>query len=283
MPTFPIIDAHVHIYDPAAARFSWLKSVPAIDRAHAIADFDAARGDVAVDQFVFVEVAADPGDHLREARHVSRLADADPRLGALVVHAPLEKGARVEEDLEAFAGLTRVKGVRRLIQGEPDPGFCLEPEFAEGIERLKKFGFTFDICVKSFGLAYGLELARRHPGVAFILDHIGKPDIRRGLMEPWRGQIRSLAALPNVTVKISGVITETHPDRRALADFRPYVLEVIDAFGFDRVMFGGDWPVSDLTHRYGEWVAALDAILVDASQAELRKLYRESAQRAYRL
>ena len=147
MPTFPIIDAHVHIYDPAAARFSWLKSVPAIDRAHAIADFDAARGDVAVDQFVFVEVAADPGDHLREARHVSRLADADPRLGALVVHAPLEKGARVEEDLEAFAGLTRVKGVRRLIQGEPDPGFCLEPEFAEGIERLKKFGFTFDICV----------------------------------------------------------------------------------------------------------------------------------------
>lgn len=283
MPRFPIVDAHVHLTDPAAISYGWMKPIPALDRAHSIADFDAARGAVQVDKFVFVEVAADAGQHMKEARFAGRLAQSDLRLGALVVHAPLEKGARVEEDLAALAGVARVKGVRRLIQGEADPGFCLEPDFAEGIERLKPFGFSFDICVKSFGLAYGVELARRHPEVRFILDHIGKPDIRRGLMEPWRGQIRAMAALPNVTVKLSGVITEAHPERRTLDDIRPYVLEVVDAFGFDRVMFASDWPVSELSHRYVRWVAMLDAILADASEADMRKLYRESAERVYRL
>jgi len=283
VPSFPIIDAHVHLYDPGEVSYGWMKPIPALDRAHGIADFDAARGAVAVDKFVFVEVAADSGQHMREANFAARLARGDARLGALVVHAPLEKGARVEEDLAAFAGMARVKGVRRLIQGEVDPGICLEPDFAEGIERLKPFGFSFDICVKSFGLAYGLELARRHPDVRFILDHIGKPDIRRGLIEPWRSQIRAMAALPNVTVKLSGVITETHPERRTLDVIRPYVLDVVDAFGFERVMFGGDWPVSETTHRYDRWVAMLDAILADASEGEMRKLYRESAERVYRL
>jgi L-fuconolactonase len=283
MPDFPIVDSHVHLYDPTRLPFSWMKGSPILDSAHGVAEFDAERGGVAVEKLVFVEVAVDDGHHVGEARTISALAQNEPRLAGLVVHAPLQNGAAVEADLETLAALPSVKGVRRLIQGEPDPGFCLEPNFHEGMKLLKKFGFSFDICVKSFALTYGLELARRHPDVPFILDHIGKPDIRHGLVEPWRSQIRALAALPNVVAKISGVITEAHPERRGVNVLRPYILETVEAFGFDRLLFGGDWPVSALTHRYADWVAVLDEVLAGASADELRKFYRSNAERVYRL
>jgi L-fuconolactonase len=283
LPDFPIIDAHVHLYDPGAVPFGWMTSAPAIDSPHDIADFDAARGGVALDKYVFVEVAADAGAHMKEARWIAERAKADPRLAGLVLHAPLEKGVTVEADLEAMATMPKVKGVRRLIQGEADPGFCLEPGFAAGIELLPKYGFSFDICLKSFALTYGLELVRRHPAVSFVLDHIGKPDIRHGLVEPWRSQIRALASLPNVACKISGVITEAARGKDGSAHLRPYIIEVVEAFGFDRVMFGGDWPVSELTHRYRRWVDGLDAILADASASERERFYRLNAERTYRL
>ena len=283
MPNFPIVDSHVHLYDPTRLPFSWMKGSPILDTPHGVAEFDAERGDVAVDKLVFVEVAVDAGRHIAEARMISALTQSEPRLAGLVVHAPLQKGAAVEEDLEVLASLPGVKGVRRLIQGEPDPGFCLEPNFHDGMKLLRKYGFSFDICVKSFALAYGLELARRHPDIPIILDHIGKPDIRHGLVEPWRSQIRALARLPNVVAKISGVITEAHPERRGVEVLRPYILETVEAFGFDRLMFGGDWPVSALTHRYADWVAALDEILAAANGDELRKFYRSNAERVYRL
>ncbi len=281
MPNFPIVDSHVHLYDPAAIPYGWMKGL-AIDHAHGIAEFDRARAPVEVEKFIFVEVSADPGHHIAEARAVAALT-GDPRLAGLVLHAPLEKGAGVEADLALLAALPNAKGVRRLIQGEADPGFCLEPGFAEGIALLPKYGLSFDICVKSFALQYGLELARRNPGVSFILDHVGKPDIRRGIAEPWASQVKALAALPNVTAKLSGVITEAHPDRRSPAVIRPYIREVVEAFGFDRVMFGGDWPVSALSHRYPDWVAMVDAALADAAPDELLKLYRTNASRVYRL
>ncbi len=209
MPDFPITDAHVHLYDPAKLSYPWLANVPKINRAYGLADFDAARGPVDVEAIVFAEVAVAPGQHLAEAAWVQSLADTDPRIQGIIAHAPLEKGpAAVEADLEQLKQNRCLKGIRRLIETEMDPRFCLEPAFLDALRLLPKHNLTFDICVKHWYLAFALELARRCPDVTFILDHIGKPGIKHAMQEPWKTQIKELASLPNTHCKVSGVITE---------------------------------------------------------------------------
>lgn len=283
MPAFSIVDAHVHLYDPATIRYGWMDAAPTLKRRVTMEDFERARGAVAVERVVFVEVAADPGQHLDEARIIAAAAAQDPRIAGLVAHAPVERGAAVEEDLTALAALGSVKGVRRLIQGEVDPSIALAPGFVEGVRRLARFGFTFDLCLKHWAMPYAVELVRRCPDVTFVLDHIGKPDIRHGLIEPWRSQIKALAELPNVICKVSGVITEADHQRWTRADVRPYVEHVFTCFGFDRCMFGSDWTVSELTHDYPTWVDILDEILAGTDEADLRQFWRETAIRTYRL
>jgi L-fuconolactonase len=283
MPDFPIIDSHVHLYDVGRLSYGWLAGVPKIARTHTLKDFDAARGPVQVDGIVFAEVAVDPGLHIKEAAFVQELADADQRLQGMVAHAPVEKGAAVVEDLVALQKFSTLRGVRRLIETERDPGICLEPGFIEGVKTVGRHGLTFDICIKHFAMSYALELVRRCPDVSFVLDHIGKPGIKHRLREPWWSQIRELAALPNVVVKISGVISEADHATWKEADVVPYVAHVIETFGFDRVMYGSDWTVSELTHHYPQWVDILDRIVTGASVDERRKLYRGTAARVYRL
>jgi L-fuconolactonase len=283
MPGFPIVDSHVHLYDVARLRYAWLAGVPKINRTYLLEDFDEARAAVVVDKIVFAEVAVDPGLHLEEAAFVQEMADADPRLSGIVAHAPLEKGGAVEADLASLTALRSVRGVRRLIETERNPAFCLEPGFLEGLRLLPKYDLPFDICIKHTAMAYALELVKRCPEVSFVLDHIGKPDIKNGLREPWQGQIAELARRPNVVCKISGVITEADHAAWTADQVKPYVAHVVEQFGFDRVMFGSDWTVSELTHRYPRWVEIVDEIVAGASESELRALYRDTAIRTYRL
>jgi L-fuconolactonase len=282
MPEFPIVDAHVHLYDLDLVRIGWMAGAPAINRSHGLAEFDAARGAIAVERLVFAEVAVDPGQHLDEARWAQGIADANPRLGAIVAHVPVERGAAIRADLDALAALPAVRGVRRLIQTEADPSLVLDPGFLEGVRLLAAYGFSFDICIKHWQMTYAIELVRRCPEVAFILDHIGKPDIRHGLREPWWNQIAELAGLPNVVCKVSGVITEAGPDWSP-ATIRPFIERALEVFGPERCMYGSDWTVSELSHRYPDWVAILDDILAAASAGERRAFWRDTATRAYRL
>ena len=278
-----MIDAHVHFFDLTHLRYPWLEAHPEINRSFdSEAFFDAARP-ARVEKLVFVEAAVAPGLHIAEARLVQEMAASEKRIAGIVAHAPVEKGAAVEEDLEALCALPALRGIRRLIQGEPDPGICLEPNFVEGVRRLARHGLSFDLCVKSWALGYALELARRCPDVVFILDHIGKPDIRHGLWAPWWGQMQELAALDNVHCKISGAITEArHPGWRP-ADVLPYVAHSIECFGFGRVMFGGDWPVSALTHGYGAWLDLVTDAVKGSTEAEIQALFQGNAARLYRL
>ncbi|WP_172312717.1 amidohydrolase family protein [Paraburkholderia solitsugae] len=283
MPSFPIVDSHVHLYDVERLRYDWLATVPKINRTSLLKHFDVAREEVEVDKIVFAEVAVAPGFHLQEASFIQRLANTDPRLCGMVVHAPLEKGADVEGDLVALMQNRCVRGVRRLIETERDPSFCLEPGFISAVKLLPKYQLSFDICVKHWAMVYALELVRRCPEVTFVLDHIGKPDIKNGLQEPWKQQIRELARMPNVVCKISGVITEAGHSAWRKDDVKPYIAHVIDQFGFDRVLYGSDWTVAELTHSYRDFVEILDEVVEGASESEKRKLYRDTAIRVYRL
>jgi len=281
MPDFPIVDSHVHLYDVKRLRYSWLKNAPKIDRTYLLADFDRARDKVAVDKLVFAEVWVDKGLHLQEAAFVQEMADADPRLCGMVAHVAVEQGAAIERDLVALKQYKSLRGIRRLIEIEPDPSFCLEPDFIAGVKLIGKHGLTFDICVKHWALVFGLELARRCPETMFVLDHIGKPGIKHGLREPWSSQIRELARLPNVVCKVSGVITEADHAAWTREQVKPYVAHAIECFGC--VMYGSDWTVSELTHPYPTWVEILDEVVAGCTRADIKKLYRDNAIRVYRL
>lgn len=285
MPDFPIVDAHVHLYDPKAITYSWMKNEPRLNSLHGSAEFTAAIGGVAVEKLVFVEVDAGPGVHLDEARWVARAAEADKRISAIVATVPLEKGsAAVEADIATIARMPLARGVRRLIQGHVnEPGWCLRPEFVAGVRLLAKYDLGFEICIFHRQMEDAIELVRRCPEVRFILDHIGKPGVKDGLREPWASQMRDLARLPNVICKISGVVTEGDHRSWTYDQVAPYVTHAIDSFGFDRVAFGGDWPVMELATRYPDWVATVDRLTAGASPADLRKLYRDTAIAYYRL
>ena len=284
MPPFPVIDGHVHFWDPARLHYAWLGSVPPLNRAFLPADFAAASPPVTVEGIVFVEAGRDPAQNLDEARWIAELAACEPRLRGMVAHVALERGAEaVRNDLAALAAIPLVKGVRRLLQDESDDAFCLRPAFVEGVQSLAPFGFTFDLCIYHRQLPAVIDLVRRCPKVTLVLDHLGKPDVRERRRDPWREHIRTLAALPNLWCKLSGLATEADHRGWQPSDLRPYLEHVIDSFGFDRVVFGGDWPVATLATTYPRWIEVVDAVVAGASEPDRRKVFRDNARRLYRL
>jgi L-fuconolactonase len=201
----------------------------------------------------------------------------------MVASLPLEKGKAVTPELDRLCRHPGLRGIRRLIQDKPDPAFCIKPDFIQGVKLLASKNLTFDICIYHRQMPSAIEMVHRCPEVRFVLDHIGKPGIKVGLLDPWRQHMKQLAAMPNVHCKISGVITEADHGNWTREQLKPYILHAIDAFGFDRVMFGGDWHVLELAGTYPQWVEILDWAIEGATEAEKRKLFRDNAIRFYRL
>lgn len=285
MPDFPIVDAHVHLYDPAAIGYGWMKQAPKLNSLHASEEYTQAIGGTKVEKIVFLEVDADAGREIDEANWVTDAATRDPRIQAMVANLPLEKGpAAVEADMATLSKMALTRGIRRLIQGHVDePGWCIRPDFVAAVQLLPKYGLSFDICIYHPQMADAIELVRRCPDVSFILDHIGKPGIKDGLREPWWSQMKDLATYPNVICKISGAITEADHQNWTYNQVAPYVAHAIDSFGFDRVAFGGDWPVLENAARHTDWVGMVDRVTAGVGEADLRKLYRENAIAFYRM
>jgi L-fuconolactonase len=283
MLPFPVVDTHVHFIDLDRHSYPEIAQAPPIHKTHLPGDFDRLRGGVEVDKIVFLDVAVADEDQVEEAKFAAELAESDPRIQAIVPAAQIELGAEVEDQLEELNQLPLVRGIRRLIQNKPDPDFCARPGFIEGVRRLARHGLHFEICIYHNQLGAALELARQCPDVPLLLDHIGKPCIRHDLVEPWWSQIHAMAALPHVHCKVSGVITEDDHERWTEGHIRPYLDRIFDVFGIERVMFGSDWPVSELTHRYADWVGILDRFTSACSDDERRRFFRQNAIEFYRL
>jgi L-fuconolactonase len=236
-----------------------------------------------VDKMVFVQAEADFEQYKEETDWVASLAVQDTRLSGIVSWAPLEKGDGVQEELASLVGNPLIKGIRRIIQFEQDPEFCLRPDFIQGVQLLPRFGLSFDICINHVQMENTIRFVRQCPEVRFILDHIGKPDIKNHLLEPWKEQLKTLSQLPNVWCKISGLVTEADHENWTQEDLKPYIDHVLECFTFDRVMYGGDWPVAYQATDYPRWVETLDWAVRGCSEEELKKLFRENAVAFYRL
>jgi L-fuconolactonase len=284
MPPFPIVDAHLHLWDPERFRMRWLDGDPTLERPFGLPEYAEYTAGLPITAMVYLQVDVDPAYGLLEARWAAERAREDPRLQGIVAWAPVEDGRRARAYLDALQEVSPlIKGVRRIVQGEPDPAFCLRPDFVESVRLLPKRGLSFDICIYHHQLASAIELVRQCPETSFMLDHLGKPDIRGRALDPWRAEMAELASLSNVMCKVSGVVTEAEHASWAIDDIAPYIAHALEVFGEDRVVFGGDWPVALLASSYARWVATLDDLTAHLSDAAKRKLWAENARRFYRL
>lgn len=278
-----IVDAHHHLWDRGRFRYGWLRGVPAIDRDYLLQDYESATGRTGVAKSVHVQADVDEAYALQETNWILSMADGDGPIEAVVGWAPVESPEALTEFLDRQGHNPRLKGFRRLIQGETDAGFAARPEFVAGVRTLGARGFSFDVCVYHHQLPAVIELARRTPDTMLVLDHIGKPAIAKGLLDPWRAQVRELAGMDHVYCKLSGMATEADWQAWTIDDLRPYALTVLEAFGSGRVMFGSDWPVATLAVGYRDWLNVVERLIDGASAAERLALLRGTATRFYRL
>ncbi len=282
MDNFPIVDTHVHLWHPKQLRYPWLKDVPNLNRPYLLQDYSDAYQDLNIESIVFVQCDTHPDDGLKETTWVTSLAAVEPKIKGIVAWAPLEEGELVAPFVEKLAEESLVKGIRRLIQSE-DIDFCIQPNFVKGVKTLSRFNLSFDLCIFHPQLSNAINLVEQCPNVQFILDHIGKPDIKNQLFDPWKQEITKLASFENVYCKISGLVTEADHDSWTPEDLRPYIEHVIEAFSFDRVIYGSDWPVSTLASDFPRWVQTLKEAVSGCSTDELNKLFHDNAIEFYRL
>jgi L-fuconolactonase len=284
MPSGQIVDAHLHLWDPSRFRMSWLDGNDLLDRPYGLAEYRQATQGLDIGAMVYLQVEVEPPYALLEARWVAERAKEDPRIQGMVLWAPLEYGERSRAFLEELVAISpRVRGIRRIIQFEPDLEFCLRPDFVRGVQILPEYGLSFDICIDHRHLANTIRFVEQCPGTSFILDHIAKPDIRNRMLDPWRQGIRDLASFPNVICKVSGLVVEADREHWTKADLAPFLEHVLESFGEDRVAFGGDWPVVLGGASLRRWIDTLDEMTAGLSAEAKRKLWAENARRFYRL
>jgi L-fuconolactonase len=187
--------------------------------------------------------------------------------------------------LDRFKDDKPIKGIRQVLHAATTPaGYCLEPDFIKGIRELGKRGLSFDLCMRSPELPDAAKLIEACPETRFILDHCGNEDVRAKDHSTWKKNLEAIAAKgPRVVCKVSGIVASAKGAPWTADDLAPIVNHVLDSFGPDRVMFGGDWPVCTLAATYKQWVEALKSIVQARPEAEPKKLFHDNAVRVYGL
>jgi predicted TIM-barrel fold metal-dependent hydrolase len=276
-----IVDTHQHLWDLKKFSYSWLNDIPALDRSFQISDYIQATQGLGVQKSVHVEADVDGRYMLDETLHVAMLAEQDNPLAGIVATARPER-PDFGQHIERIAAIPKVKGVRRVLHVQPD-SVGESPLFAKNVGRLEAYNLSFDFCVQERQLPIAIRIVQACPRVNFVLDHCGSPRVKEKILDPWRQHIRQIAGFPNVVCKVSGLVAYADYERWTPEDLRSYVEYVIECFGWDRVMFGSDWPVCTLAASFRQWVEALSLLVRDASESDREKLFALNAERVYRL
>lgn len=273
------VDSHVHFWDRALRPYSWLHEVPSIWDRHVVENLHAEAGPELPAKIIFVECGA---PWLEEVKWIEQLAAQERRIAGMVAQVTINAGAQTSADLAVLKKHPLVRGVRHNFEhGAPDE--CARPEFVAGVSQLFAAGLGFDLCCKHHQLPAVIELVRRCPQTRFILDHAGKPGIRGGLLDPWREHLRTLAALPNIVCKFSGLVTEADHHHWTAAQLQPYVAHLLATFGPSRLLFGGDWPVAKLACSYVRWLETARGLVAHLGAGEQAAIFHDNAIRCYRI
>lgn len=277
-----IIDTHLHVIDQTALAYPWTAGEPALNRNFPYEEYAREALRVSISNTLHMEVDVAAENIEAETDYVGGLSR---RPGSLIVGAisscrPEEPGFAAFLDRQKANPL--VKGFRRVLHVVPDE-VSEGALFRENVKRLGGARLTFDLCVLARQLPHAIALVDSAPDVQFVLDHCGNPDIRNDAQHPWREDMVEIAKRPNVVCKVSGVLANVDPDNWTVETLRPYVEHVIDAFGWDRVIWGSDWPVCTLGGGLSTWVAATHALIAGASLDEKAKLLSGNAKRIWKL
>ncbi len=283
MIDLPIIDTHFHIWDLNKLEYPWLSDVPVINRDFLLKDYDEARGEQPITAMVFVQAECRPDQHLAELVWVQSLADKDERIKGIVPWAPLETGDAVEQELADIAKDSRVKGVRRIIQFESNPDFCVQPDFVRGVQLLAYHDLHFELTIAPSHFPKVMRLIEKCPDTRFLLDHIGNPNIADKQMEPWATYLKEFAASVSHPCKFSNFVCNADLESWTIDDLRPFADAVIETFGPDRLIWGSDWPHALRTSSYQRWLNAADQVTSGLGDNDRRKIFHDTAAAFYRI
>ncbi len=275
----PVIDAHHHLWRYIPGEFDWIDdSMAPLRRDFSTDDLVGAADAANVDAAIAVQAR----QSLAETDMLLTAAAAQPRIAGVVGWLPLADRAGLQAALDRYVGSPLLVGVRHVVQAEPD-GFLESAVFNEGIEALRAMRLTYDLLLHAGQLEEAARFVDRHPQQPFVLDHLAKPKIAAGLLQPWSRQMKELAKRENVMCKLSGMVTEDVWSRWSLHSLRPYLDLAIEAFGTTRVMAGSDWPVCLLATTYQRWWQTLRDYVTAFSPDEQAALFGGNAIRFYKL
>ncbi|HEU0164775.1 MAG TPA: amidohydrolase family protein [Thermomicrobiales bacterium] len=268
-----VIDSHHHLWDTTKRTFGWLQDLPAINRPFLPEDMRPLLAAAGVDATVLVQTIED----LDETREFLQFAADTDFIAGVVGWADLTDPA-ISDTLRTLKDGPNgqyLVGIRHLVHNEEEPDWLLRAEVQHGLNALADAGLVYDLLVRPRELPSAITVARDFPHLKMVVDHIAKPPIASGELEPWASLMREFAALEHVACKLSGMVTEADPVSWTIDDLKPYVSTVVEIFGPDRMMYGSDWPVCLLAADYQQVIGAarttLDelGVLTPASEAAI--------------
>ncbi|WP_395090798.1 amidohydrolase family protein [Armatimonas sp.] len=280
----PIIDTHQHLWDFTKFQPPWLKSEPKLNHSMTLTDYAKATVGLNVVKTVYMEVDVALKEQLAEARYIEALCAGHQTVMAAGVVSCRPALPGFADYVKKFAKSPYLKGVRQVLQVPDAPrGLCLQPTYVKNIQLLGELGLSFDICIRPTELSDAAKLVDKCPKTRFVLDHCGNGMAANPNQAQWAKDMKELAKRPNIVCKVSGIIKTVKPGMSATKALTPVVLPTIEAFGIDRVMFGGDWPVCNLTSSFRGWVETLNEIVKALPNDDKHKLFHENAKRFYGL
>lgn len=273
------IDAHQHFWNYDPVRDTWITGAMSVLRRDFLPEHLAAEMPASG---IDASVAVQAGQSENETHFLLELGQRHKTIAGVVGWADL-RAPNVLERLQYFSQFEKLRGFRHIVQDEPDDRFLLSEAFLRGIACLKQFGFTYDILIYPKQLPAAIEMIEKFPGQRFVIDHLAKPPIKTRQIEPWAGQMKAIAANPNVYCKLSGLVTEGNWKNWCADDFRQYLDVVFEAFGCDRLLFGSDWPVCILAATYPQVEKLIADYTQGLSTAEKEKVFGLNAIHFYDL
>ncbi|WP_020116918.1 amidohydrolase [Streptomyces canus] len=273
-----VVDAHHHVWDLSVRDQDWIAPGSPLRRTFTTADLAPRARAAGVDRTVLVQTVTVP----EETPEFLALAAGHELIAGVVGWTDLTRPDVGDElaRLRELPGGSYLKGIRHQVQGEPDPEWLLRPDVRRGLTAVADAGLVYDLVVLPHQLPACVRAAQSLPQLTLVLDHLGKPPIASGTLEPWTADVRALAGLPNTVCKLSGMVTEADLATWTTDDLRPYADTVLDAFGPDRLMFGSDWPVCTLAATYGE---VLDVARELVGAYDSGRIFEGTAVRVYDL
>ncbi|MGE4620338.1 MAG: amidohydrolase family protein [Planctomycetota bacterium] len=273
------IDAHQHFWRHDPAVHTWMNDqMTILMQNHLPADLRPA-----LDREGIVGcVAVQADSSIQENEFLLQLADQNRWILGVVGWVDLQS-PQLPQQLDRWCQHRRAVGVRHIVQDEPDDRFLDGETFRQGVRSLAQRGQTYDLLIYERQLPAAIEFVQAIPEVPMVLDHIAKPRIEAGVLEPWASQIKELALAPNLMCKLSGMVTEASWKNWSPDDLRPYIETAIEAFGPDRLMFGSDWPVCRLAAEYPQVKNLVEPYLATLSDSERAAIEGGNASSFYRL